>query len=146
MTSPAEIAWAVRRLLECCAEEAQLIVVFDDLHWGEPVLLDLIEHVADFSRGAAILILCLARPELLDRRPGWGGGKLNAASLLLEPLAPAEAGELVDQLAGGSLEPRMREPGTDSRGREPAVPGGDARAAGRVGHRVSTAPAMSSSR
>jgi class 3 adenylate cyclase len=109
VTSPAEIAWAVRRLLECCAETAPLTVVFEDLHWAEPVLLDLIEHVADFSRGAPILILCLARPELLDRRPGWGGGKLNAASLLLEPLAPAEAGELVDQLTGGGLEPRLRD-------------------------------------
>ena len=61
--------------------------MFDDLHWGESPLLDLIEHVADFSRSAPILILCLARPELLERRSGWADGRLNASQrLLLEPL------------------------------------------------------------
>ena len=61
------------------------MVVFDDVHWGEPTFLDLIEHVADWSRDAPILLLCIARPELLDS-PGWGGGKLNATTVLLEPL------------------------------------------------------------
>jgi predicted ATPase len=70
VTSPSEIAWAVRKLFESGAAAAPLVAVFDDLHWAEPALFDLIEHVADFSRGAPILILCLARPELLDRRPG----------------------------------------------------------------------------
>jgi class 3 adenylate cyclase/tetratricopeptide (TPR) repeat protein len=111
VTSPAEIAWAVRKLWESSAELAPLVVVFDDLHWGEPALLDLIEHIADFSRDAAILVLCLARPELLDRRPGWGGGKLNATNLLLEPLKPAETAALIDELApaGSDLEPQLRE-------------------------------------
>jgi tetratricopeptide (TPR) repeat protein len=76
--------------------------VFDDLHWGEPTFLDLVEHVADLSRGAPILLLCMARPELLDARPAWGGGKLNATTALLEPLAPEETAELVDLLAGGA--------------------------------------------
>jgi class 3 adenylate cyclase len=69
--SPQEIAWAFRKLLESRASERPLVVVFDDIHWGEPVFLDLVEHVADLSRGASILVLCMARPELLDRpRPG----------------------------------------------------------------------------
>jgi tetratricopeptide (TPR) repeat protein len=110
-TSPGEIAWAVRKLLESSAELRPLLVVVDDLHWGEAALFDLIEHVADFSRGAPMLILCLARPELLDSRPGWGGGKLNATSLLLEPLQPAETATLIDELlpAGSDFGPRLRE-------------------------------------
>src|SRR5206468_3269486 len=70
------------------------------IHWAEPTLLDLIEHVADWSRDAPILLLCLARAELLDRRPAWGGGKLNATSLLLEPLTEDESGLLVGNLLG----------------------------------------------
>ena len=57
------------------ASSRPLVVVFDDIHWGEPAFLDLIEHVADLSRGAPILLLCLARPELLERAPVWGGGE-----------------------------------------------------------------------
>jgi tetratricopeptide (TPR) repeat protein len=99
--SPEEIAWAFRKLLEAQAAERPVVVVFDDLHWGEPTFLDLVEHVADLSRDAPILLLCMARPELLDVRPAWGGGKLNATNVLLEPLAPDETAELVDLLAGG---------------------------------------------
>jgi class 3 adenylate cyclase/tetratricopeptide (TPR) repeat protein len=98
VTSPPDIAWAVRKLFERSAELAPLVVVLDDLHWGEPVLFDLIEHIADFGRSAPILVVCLARPELLDARPGWGGGKLNATNLLLEPLKPAETATLIDRL------------------------------------------------
>jgi predicted ATPase len=74
------------------------VVVFDDLQWAEPTFLDLIEHVADLSRGAPIMLLCLARPELLDARPGWGGGKLNATSILLEPLGEDHTRELIGNL------------------------------------------------
>jgi class 3 adenylate cyclase/tetratricopeptide (TPR) repeat protein len=98
-TSSEEIALAFRRLLEQAAADQPLLVVFDDLHWGEPALLDLIEHVATMSRGAAILLLSLGRPELLDRRPGWGGGLLNATTVLLEPLSAAETEELIGTLA-----------------------------------------------
>jgi class 3 adenylate cyclase/tetratricopeptide (TPR) repeat protein len=97
-TSSSEIAWAVRKLLEAAAETKPLVVVFDDVHWGEPTLFDLIEHIADFSRDAPILILCLGRPELLDRRSGWGGGKLNATTVLLEPLNAADTETLIDEL------------------------------------------------
>ena len=101
--SPEEIAWAFRKLLEARAAERPVVVVFDDLHWGEPTFLDLVEHVADLSRDAPILLLCMARPELLDSR-AWGGGKLNATSVLLEPLAPEETAALVDLLAEGAEE------------------------------------------
>jgi len=111
VTSPAEIAWAVRKLFESAADRDPLITAFDDLHWAEPGLLDLIEHIADLSRDAPILILCLARPELLERRPSWSGGKLNAITLLLEPLPPAETAALIDELAPGAsgLDLRLRE-------------------------------------
>ena len=96
-----EIAFGVRKLLEARAAERPLIVLLDDLHWGEPAFFDLVEQVADLSRDAPILLLCLARPELLDRRPGWSGGKLNATSVLLEPLAADETDELIDGLLDG---------------------------------------------
>ena len=94
-TTPAEAAWAVRKALEAAAAQLPLVVVFDDIHWGEPSFLDLIEHIADLSRDAPILLLCMARPELLDERPGWSGGKLNATTVLLEPLGREDTDELV---------------------------------------------------
>jgi class 3 adenylate cyclase/tetratricopeptide (TPR) repeat protein len=92
--------WAVRKLLEHLARERPVVVVFDDIHWGEPTFLDLIEHLADWTREAAVLLLCIARQELLEIRPGWGGGKMNASSILLEPLLGGEASQLVDNLLG----------------------------------------------
>jgi class 3 adenylate cyclase/tetratricopeptide (TPR) repeat protein len=110
-TTSTEIAWAVRKLLEAAAESKPVVVVFDDVHWGEPTLLDLIEHIGDFSRDAPILVLCLGRPELLDRRPGWGGGKLNATTVLLEPLNAAETESLIGELlpAGDEIPPDLRD-------------------------------------
>ncbi|MGH3002421.1 MAG: ATP-binding protein [Gaiellaceae bacterium] len=102
-TSQEEIAWAVRRLLEAEARRAPLVAVLDDIHWGEEAFLDLVDHIADLSRDAPILLLCMARPELLDRRPSWGGGKLNATTVLLEPLAAADAEALVENLLDGAL-------------------------------------------
>jgi class 3 adenylate cyclase/tetratricopeptide (TPR) repeat protein len=95
-----ENLWAVRRLFESLASDRPLVLVFDDLHWAEPTLLDLLDHVADLSRDAPILLFCMARPELLDQRPSWGGGKFNATSVLLEPLNEQETDELVDNLLG----------------------------------------------
>ena len=98
-TSSVEIAWAFRKQLEAVARAQPLVCVFDDLHWGEATFLDLVEHVADLSRDAPILLLCMARPDLLDRRTGWGGGKVNATTVLLEPLAAAETAVLIESLA-----------------------------------------------
>jgi class 3 adenylate cyclase len=97
-SSPPDTQLATRALFEEAARDRPLILVIDDLQWAEPPMLDLIEHVADWSRDVPILLLCIARPELLDRRPGWGGGKLNATSVLLEPLVAAEAEQLADLL------------------------------------------------
>ena len=106
-STPEEIAFAVRKLLEEAAAERPLVVVWDDLHWAEPTFLDLVEHVADWSRDAPILLLCMARPELLDSRPGWSGGKLHATTVLVEPL-PREACELLLDELGAALDPAIR--------------------------------------
>jgi class 3 adenylate cyclase/tetratricopeptide (TPR) repeat protein len=107
VSSTEEIPWALRTLLESAAP---VVVVFDDIHWAEPAFLDLIEHVADLSRAAPILLLCLARPELLERRPGWGGGKLNATTVLLEPLSATQTDELLERLLGeATLDEELRE-------------------------------------
>jgi len=111
VTSSAEIAWSFRRLLETVAAEGSLVCVFDDIHWGEETFLELLEHVADLSRDAPILLLCIARPELLDRRAGWSGGKVNATSILLEPLGPDDADRMIESLAqvDDGLRARIRE-------------------------------------
>ena len=109
-TSPPETQLAFRRLLEARAAERPQVVVIDDLQWAEPVFVDLVEHIADLSRDAPILLLCIARTELLDSRPDWGGGKLNAASLLLEPLDAEECAALMGLLAtDASLDAELRE-------------------------------------
>ena len=93
-----ETFWGVRKFLEAVAATKPLIVVIDDLQWAEPTMLDLIDHIADWSRESPILFLAIARPELLDARPQWGGGKLNATTILLEPLGAADATELIANL------------------------------------------------
>jgi tetratricopeptide (TPR) repeat protein len=94
-SSTDEIAWAFRKLLEAVATEEPIVAVFDDIQWGEDVFLDLLEHVAFLSTGAPILLLCMARPELLDRRSGWSG------VLRLQPLGPDEAEALMEARIGG---------------------------------------------
>jgi class 3 adenylate cyclase/tetratricopeptide (TPR) repeat protein len=106
---PEETSRAVRKLFEGLARERPLVVVLDDIHWAEPTFLDLVDHVADLSREAPIVLLCLARPDLLDARPGWAAGKRNATTLLLEPLSPEEADELMGMLAGTELDEAVRE-------------------------------------
>jgi len=116
-TGPAsqdELFWGIRRFLEALAVGRSIVIVFDDIHWAESTFLDLVEHIADTSRDASLLFLCLARPELLDSRPNWGGGKLNATTILLQPLAGEAADELVEAFPGGralpaSLRDRIRE-------------------------------------
>jgi class 3 adenylate cyclase/tetratricopeptide (TPR) repeat protein len=105
---PNEIFAAVRLFLESVAAEQPLVVVFEDIHWGEPTFLDLIDHIADLSRGAPLLVLCVARPELLDKRPSWGGGKLNATTVLLQPLGREECAELIAVHGGADASLRAR--------------------------------------
>jgi class 3 adenylate cyclase/tetratricopeptide (TPR) repeat protein len=103
-----EIAWGFRKLLEQESQVQPLVCLLDDLHWAEETLLDLVEHIADLSRDAPILLLCMARPELLERRPSWGGGKLNATTVLLEPLDATETDRLIAELGGVGDELRER--------------------------------------
>jgi DNA-binding SARP family transcriptional activator/class 3 adenylate cyclase len=91
---------SVLALFEELARVQSLVIVFDDVHWGEPTFLDLVEHLADWSRDVPILLICLARPELFEARPGWAGGKLNATTALLEPLSEDECGHLIENLVG----------------------------------------------
>jgi hypothetical protein len=98
----------VRAFFEGLARGRPLVLVFDDIHWGEPNFLDLVEQIADWTREVPLLLVCVARPELLDVRPGWGGGKLNATAVLLERLSDDESSELIDQLAGAALDPPTR--------------------------------------
>ncbi len=100
-----EIFWATRKLLEHIAHRQPLVVVFEDIHWAEPTFLDLIEHVADLSRDAPLFVLCPGRPEVLDRRAGWGGGKFNATTILLEALGAAACEQLIRELPGGASLP-----------------------------------------
>ncbi|MET0770399.1 MAG: AAA family ATPase, partial [Solirubrobacteraceae bacterium] len=98
---PGETAWAVRRVLEAAARDQPLLVVIDDAHWGDATLLDLVEYTLAFSGGGAILLLCLARPELLDARPGWAAPHADNTLLQLEPLGKEDARALVDAIAEG---------------------------------------------
>jgi DNA-binding SARP family transcriptional activator len=97
-----ETSWAIRSTFQAIARARPLVIVFDDVQWGEPAFLDLIESVAESLSGASVLLLCIARPELLDQRPAWGGGKLNATSVQLKPLTDLEVSRLVANLLGGA--------------------------------------------
>ncbi len=104
-TEPApieEIFWAIRRLFEHLASDGPTVVVLDDLQWAEPAILDLIEHLADWVHGVPLFLLAMARPELLDFRVGWGGGKPDATTFLLEPLPSADTEHLVEELLEGA--------------------------------------------
>ena len=74
------------------------MIVFDDVNWGEPHFLDLVEYLAESVRDAPLLVVVMARPELLELRPAWGGGKRNATSIFLEPLSEQQSRELLANL------------------------------------------------
>jgi class 3 adenylate cyclase/tetratricopeptide (TPR) repeat protein len=100
-TSAEEIAWAFRKTLEHASAERPLVVVFDDIQWGEETFRDLIEHVALLSTGASILLLCMARPELTERRPGW------PVALRLDPLGDDDVDELISDRIPGELREKV---------------------------------------
>lgn len=108
--SPQEIAWAARAFVEKLAETQPVVLGFEDIHWAEEPLLQLIEHLADWVR-APLLLLCLARAELLDIHPGWGGGRVRATAIELEALGRSESERLVEALLEdekGVVDPDMR--------------------------------------
>ncbi len=96
--SQQEIAWAARAWAEQLAEAQPLVLAFEDIHWAEEPLLELIEHLAAWVKDAPLLLLCLARPELLDVRPTWGGGRVRATAIELDPLAPEDSARLAEAL------------------------------------------------
>ncbi|MDH4111765.1 MAG: AAA family ATPase [Actinomycetota bacterium] len=98
-------AW--RRFFERMAARYPLVLVLEDIHWADDGLLDFIEHMADWAQGS-LMVITLARPELFDRRPTWGGGKRNATTISLDPLTPDEDAAMVDELLPGVLSDELR--------------------------------------
>ena len=96
----AEIFWAARRLLETLARSRPLLVVFEDLHWAESTFLDLVESLAVQPGRSPVVLVCVARPELLEQRPAWAAGTARALSIELTPLADGSAAALLDSLTG----------------------------------------------
>ena len=93
-----EIFWRIRKRLEVQAEERPLVVCFEDVHWGEPTFLDLVQYLAGWIRDRPVLLLCVARPELLEMRPDWPKGEPDAWALPLGPLSEEDARALLDSL------------------------------------------------
>ena len=101
-------AW--RRFLEAVASEGPLVLVFEDLHWADDGMLDFVDHLVERASGVPLLVLATARPELLQRRAGWGGGKANALTISLPPLSNDDTAGLVDALLDQpQLEAQTRE-------------------------------------
>jgi len=98
-----EVFAAWRRFFEALAEQRPLILVFEDLHWADDGLLDYVDHVASWAADVPLVIVCTTRPELLDRRPDWGGGKRNATTISLGPLSDDATEALIASLLDGVL-------------------------------------------
>jgi class 3 adenylate cyclase len=99
----ADIAWAASRLLGVLAAQSTLVAVFEDVHWADDLLLDSIAQLAGRGRGRALVVICTTRPELAERRPGWGAGA-NTVTVALEPLDNDQTLDLLRH-AGPALEP-----------------------------------------
>jgi len=97
-----ELNWGVRKLFESLALDRPLLVVFEDVHWAERALLDLVAHIATTATGAPVIVVCAARPELDERHPGWPDIE-GAIELRLRPLEGEAVDQLVERLLGGSL-------------------------------------------
>jgi DNA-binding SARP family transcriptional activator/tetratricopeptide (TPR) repeat protein len=102
-----EAFWAVRRLLESIARSGPVVVALDDIHWAEPTLLDLVEYLGEWAEGP-ILVVCLARGDLLDARPGWGGPTSTGFLVGLEPLGEQTLGTLLEQLADSPVDAQVQ--------------------------------------
>jgi class 3 adenylate cyclase/tetratricopeptide (TPR) repeat protein len=91
-------AW--RRFFEGLAEQRPVVLVFEDLHWADEGLLDFVDYLLEWATDVPLLVVCTARPELLERRPGWGGGKRNAVTISLAPLSDDDSMALLEELLG----------------------------------------------
>jgi class 3 adenylate cyclase/tetratricopeptide (TPR) repeat protein len=97
-----ETFWAARRLLEVVAASGPLVTVIDDIHWAEPTFFDLLTYLTEAGSDAAVLIVCLSRPELLEQRPSWADERPNAEALTLSALTETESVEVIGNLLGAS--------------------------------------------
>jgi DNA-binding SARP family transcriptional activator len=103
-----QLPWAVRRVLESLARPLPLLLLIDDAHWADPPLLDLVDYLVDWLR-APVLVVCLARPELLEVRASWGGGRARVSSVVIDRLDDAAARRLLDnQLGQRQMSPTQR--------------------------------------
>ena len=100
-TEPRDLYAAWRYFFEQMAADSLTVLVFEDMQWADSGLLDFVEYLLEWSRNSRILIVTLARPEISDRRPGWGAGKRGLTSLYLEPLSPAAMKQLLDGMVPG---------------------------------------------
>jgi class 3 adenylate cyclase/tetratricopeptide (TPR) repeat protein len=97
-----ELFTAWRRFFESLARDRPLVLLFEDLQWADDAMLEFIEHLAEWAGPVPLLIICAARPELLDRRAGWGGGKRNSMTIALAPLTREDTGTLLSTLLEGT--------------------------------------------
>ena len=118
--SQQEISWAAREWAQLMSQTQPLILVFEDIHWAEEPLLELIEHMTEWVRDGALMIVCLARAELLDVRSTWGGGRVRATAIELEPLGDADGETLIDALnEDGTISAKTRRALLDKTGGNP---------------------------
>ena len=102
-------AW--RRFLEALAEQRTFVLVLEDLHWADEGMLDFVDELVDWLTGVPLAVVCTARPELLERRPGWGGGKLNASTVGLSPLSQQQTAMLISRVLERALLPAETQQG-----------------------------------
>ena len=107
MAQVEETAWALRRLFERIARDRPLVVAFEDIHWAQRALLDLLDHVVALSSGSPILLVCLTRPELLDTRPEWAAPQPNRSVIVLDALGESQSRDLARRLGAGELAGRI---------------------------------------
>ena len=152
-----ELFAAWRTFFERLAADGTVVLVFEDLHWADDGLLDFIEHLLDWSRNQPILVVSLARPELLDRRPGWGTDRRGAVAIRLGPAPGGRHARAARRAGAGPARdgrradpgPRRRLPalrggdGPDAAGRRAARAGGRRLPAGRATSATSRCPAPS---
>jgi class 3 adenylate cyclase len=115
-------AW--RRFLESLVAPGPTVLVFEDLHWADEALLSFLEHLADWSKGVPLLLLCSARPELYEQHPGWAGGLRNAHTITLAPLSDEETARLIAALLERAVLPADAAGPARARRRQPALRGG----------------------
>src|SRR5256886_2073519 len=104
-TERAESFAAWRAFLEGVAARGPLVLVFEDIHWADGAMLEFVEHLVEWSTGVPIVLVCTARPEVFERKPGWGGGTGNSATIALSALTPTETARLVSALLSEALLP-----------------------------------------